>query len=30
MVFKGGQAVDRVLGLVPKASLAQKLDAALK
>jgi len=30
MVFKGGQVVDRVLGLVPKTSLAQKLDAALK
>jgi thioredoxin 1 len=30
LFFKGGNAVDRVLGLVPKSSLAQRLDAALK
>ena len=30
MIFKGGKSVDRVLGLVSKSSLVQRLDAALK
>ncbi len=29
MIFKGGKSVDRIVGLVPKPTLAAKLDAAL-
>jgi thioredoxin 1 len=29
LIFKGGQVVDKVIGLVPKATLAQKLEAQI-
>ena len=29
LVFKGGQVVDTIVGAMPKAALAQKIDAAL-
>lgn len=30
LIFKGGQVVDRIVGVQPKASIASKLDAASK
>ncbi|HTY08410.1 MAG TPA: thioredoxin [Candidatus Edwardsbacteria bacterium] len=29
LVFKGGRVVDTIIGAMPKAALAQKIDAAL-
>jgi len=29
IIFKGGQEVDRIVGAVPKAAIAKKLDAVL-
>ena len=29
IIFKGGQEVDRIVGAVPKAEIAKKLDAVL-